>query len=141
MKKLIKIKSISDVITNSSTEVFIIKMDDRFNSIKDKLNCYDDFVFFEDEEYVKKYIVQHIEDNDLWDLDHLFDNMDLGWNFRDVIEYCKDTAKKSAEEIYEFFKEQFNKLVGYAWVEEADDCTTRIIDELNSYGYGCVDRC
>lgn len=34
MKKLIKIKSISDVITNSSTEVFVIKMDERFNAIK-----------------------------------------------------------------------------------------------------------
>ena len=40
------IKNITDVITNSSTEVFLIKMDEKFNEIKNALRCYKDFEFF-----------------------------------------------------------------------------------------------
>lgn len=34
-------------------EVFVIKMDEKFNEIKNALRCYKDFEFFENEEYVK----------------------------------------------------------------------------------------
>lgn len=109
--------------------------------LKNNLECSKYFEFFENEEYVKKFIIKNIEENNLYELSNLFDNVGLGWNFYDVIEYCKFTAEKTSEEIYEFFKRQFDKLIGYAWVEEDDSCSTFIIDELSSNGYYCVDRC
>lgn len=146
MKKLLKIKSISDVITNSSTEVFVIKMDEKFNEIKNSLRCYKDFEFFENEEYVKNFIIEHIKNNTLYELEDLFTcKIDFGnfsgWEFFNLIEYCRDNLEKTPEEIYEFFKSVFNQLIGYAWVEEEDNWSTDIIDELRHYGYSCTERC
>lgn len=145
MKKLIKIKSISDVITNSSTEVFVIKMDERFNAIKNNLECSKYFEFFDDEETVKDYVIKLIEDNNLCIIDNLLRNtVDINDSvdyFIDIITFCLKDLKKTPEEIYDFFKNVFNQLVGYAWVEEEDNCSTDIIDELYYHGYNCVDRC
>ena len=42
---------------------------------------------------------------------------------------------------FTFYYEIFNQLIGYAWVEEADDYSTDIIDELHYHGYSCTERC
>lgn len=102
--------------------------------------------FFENEEYVKNFIIEHIKNNTLYELENLFTyRIDFGnfsgWEFMNLIEYCYNTLKKSPEEIYVFFKSVFNQLIGYAWVEEADDCSTDIVDELHYHGYSCTERC
>ena len=56
MKQLIKIKSITDVITNSSTEVFLLKNDDAFKEFNDTLKLLKADYIFDSEKGLKDYI-------------------------------------------------------------------------------------
>ena len=58
-KKLIKIKSISDAITNSSTEVFLVKNDDKFKEFSKDFRYVLPCTVFATEEDVKKYFEEY----------------------------------------------------------------------------------
>ena len=122
-----KIKSITDVITNSSTEVFCYKLDDpEYERIKKAIPWlyWDEF---RTEEDIKKIVM----DPDYYELpwlsgvqcDHgpedsepVYDIMSE-WSFR---EHIKD--KKTPDEIWEFIKSFYMNLLGKAVCCFENDC-------------------
>ena len=68
--QLIKIKSITDVITNSSTEVFLLKNDTAFKEFNNSLETLHADYIFETEEDVKEYLSESYKGN-LYEYDYL----------------------------------------------------------------------
>lgn len=104
----VKIQSVSDVITNSSSEVFLTKVTENFK----KAFTEDDHKYFDaiilNEEDLKKWICE----KDYWqleELDEIVDNNPL-FNIYDELEKCG----KTLEEAFEFFKNCYTPLIGYA---------------------------
>lgn len=118
----LRIKSISDVITNSSSEVFVIKSDKKPNLD------------------LKKYITEHCADN-IWDNLYVFDKIPKGlrWLFtKDLITLIKENCNGTSgvggdcevytwEDGYELYKrkqhkpkltpEQWARDLGYSFEE------------------------
>lgn len=120
---LLKIKSITDVITNSSTEVYMIKFTD---GVEDRLKALENIGYrvFRTEEDIKDHIVQcfrEIQDGHwCYDLYDLFETEFFKENtkVKDVIDYTVlETilveSGKTAEEVFDFFSFMFKSLIGY----------------------------
>lgn len=117
MGRLVKIQSISDVITNSSSEVYLIAATEKFKeAFKGFENCFN--VIFLTEEDIKKYLIE----KNIWEIESDLDNVDIidhnplaDYNLMDTLE----SIGKTKEEIVEFFFPIYKPLLGYAiWTQE-----------------------
>lgn len=118
--KTLLIQSFSDIITNSSTEVFMVKSSKTLEEFNESLT-WQNFTIFNTEEDVKSYILKHsynlykldnfLEKNPLAELDYVLDE-----------EFLK-TIGKTKDEIFEFFKKPYiDGLLGKAIYSFMDDC-------------------
>lgn len=116
-KLLIKVQSFSDLITNSSSEVFVsVQNEDLINALK-QMNI--DYDIYNDEESLR----QAVEDNP-W----MFDGV-VGYNpYR---EFWMDELKenKTSDEIWDFFKSFYIHLIGKVIIDVDRDYLYRQEDE------------
>lgn len=161
-----KIKSIVNVITNSSTEVFLIKRDDTFFELLKTFNVNPDtFKFIESEDEIKKILLKGIasKKEGKWcdeydDFGELL-NMVLDSNYNPF--YCsyscendicdsviwrvmKNELGKTDEEIIDFFMPLFAKTIGYCsysycseGMSNPDEETLNTLGMIYKGGYEC----
>ena len=144
---LLKIKSITDVITNSSTEVFLLKNDDAFKEFNDSLELLKADYIFDSEEGLKEYL-SDAYNGVCYKYDYLSNflvsNPLADYNF---ICMARDTMKKSFDETWDFVKSCYLPLIGYAVITVEDNYLSdlqslefdRIRDFRTKHG-GYVDR-
>ena len=122
MKQLIKIKSVTDVITNSSTEVFLLKNTNAFKELNDSLRSLKADYIFDTEEALKEYLSDCYEGNS-YKYEYLSNFLDSNplANY-DFIYMVRDNLKKSFDETWEFVKSCYLPLIGYAVITAEDDC-------------------
>ncbi len=115
---IIPIQSITDIITNSSTEVFLLNLEDAEQFEKDydyRKGYFDEFKTIED---VRKYV----EKDDCEELDAFMEyNPYCSWNAGNVISVMKEKANKTDDQIWDFFKDLYVGLVGKA-ILVCDNC-------------------
>lgn len=130
MRYFFKIKSITDVITNSSTEVFLLHNDEKTQEVLNKLR-YVDIITFKTEKDVKDFIQANLYDlpnrqyfpSSIVKVDPLSE-----WSFVDMI----NEIGKSFDEMWEFVKSCYLPLIGYTYIECEDSCCgTEIGNELD----------
>jgi hypothetical protein len=143
MKKL-SIQSISDLITNSSTEVFLFKIDD---SLKEFFNdpeyshwkrSFDIFETFDD---LKKFL----KENQWWD--GYFTEID-GWpdsltnfNFESFVQDMK--GFRTEDEILDFFEPCFRDLIGkavFAWETDCGDFGWKLDADIDAFNKKQTDK-
>lgn len=128
-KILFDIQSQSDIITNSSTEVFLLSNE---NGAVEELitaflpNCHRWVTVFRTEEDVKNYLVEHFNsyDEEISSLSECLEFNPLltindSWNFDPVL---MEKYGFTPEKIVDFFFEPYRELVGKAMLSFADDC-------------------
>ena len=71
-RKLVKIKSISGVITNSSTEIYLFQVTDHFKEFFKGSEKYFNVIFLTEED-IKKYLLE----NDTWRIESDLDYVDI----------------------------------------------------------------
>ena len=121
MKQLIKIKSVTDVITNSSTEVFLLKNTNAFKELNDSLCSLKADYIFDTEEALKEYLSDCYEDNSYkyeYLSNFLASNPLANYDF---IYMVRDNLKKSFDETWEFVKSCYLPLIGYAVITVEDN--------------------
>lgn len=123
---LVKIQSISDIITNSSSEVFCIKTTENFQkAFKGFENLFD--AIFLTEEDIRKYLIESERWKIECDLDEVVDYNPLGswdlWN-------CIDSTGRTKEETVDFFLPAYKDLLGYAILRKDDNYNC---EKLNNY--------
>ena len=144
---LLKIKSITDVITNSSTEVFLLKNTNAFKELNDSLRSLKADYIFDTEEALKEYLSDCYEGNSYkyeYLSNFLVSNPLANYDFVNIV---KNELKKSFDEIWGFVKSCYLPLIGYAVITVEDDCLSvsqfleleRICDFKSKHG-GYVDR-
>lgn len=149
MKQLIKIKSITDVITNSSTEVFLLKNDDAFKEFNDTLKLLKADYIFDSEKGLKEYLSDAYNGNGFcFKYDYLSSFLDSNplANY-DFVNIVKNELKKSFDETWNFVKSCYLPLIGYAVITVEDNYLSdlqslefdRIRDFRTKHG-GYVDR-
>lgn len=114
MKQLIKIKSVTDVITNSSTEVFLLKNDDAFKEFNNSLESLKADYIFDSEERLKEYF-SDAYNSACYEYDYLSSFLDSNplANY-DFVNIVKNELKKPFDETWEFVKSCYLPLIGYA---------------------------
>lgn len=117
MGRLVKIQSISDVITNSSSEVYLIAATEKFKEAFKGFENYFNAIFLTEED-IKKYLIE----KDIWEIESDLDNIDI-IDHNPLSDFnLMDTLKgigKTKEEIVEFFFPIYKPLLGYAiWTQE-----------------------
>lgn len=117
MGRLVKIQSISDVITNSSSEVYLMAVTDKFRESFKGFEGYFRAMFLTEED-IKKYLLE----KSIWEIEEELDNVDI-INHNPLANYeLIDTLEdigKTKEEIVEFFFPIYKPLLGYAiWTQE-----------------------
>ena len=123
---LVKIQSISDIITNSSSEVFCIKATENFQkAFKGFENLFD--AIFLTEEDIRKYLIE----SERWkiesDLDEVVDYNPLGsWDLWNYV----DSTGRTKEETVDFFLPAYKDLLGYAILKKEDNY---YCEKLNNY--------
>lgn len=125
--KTVNILSYSDVITNSSSEVFVIA-----NSDVGKLP--EGF-----EEFSYSFVEDNIFDNDLyWLLNDIKDDLDLpdeiaGWNRSELLEKLR--KYKTDKEIIDFFKPLLEGILDHTVIDICDESGFNVekIDELYDF--------
>lgn len=147
MKQLIKIKSVTDVITNSSTEVFLLKNTNAFKELNDSLCSLKADYIFNTEETLKEYLSDCYEGNSYkyeYLSNFLVSNPLANYDF---IYMVRDNLKKSFDETWDFVKSCYLPLIGYAVITVEDNYLSdlqslefdRIRDFRTKHG-GYVDR-
>ena len=147
MKQLIKIKSVTDVITNSSTEVFLLKNTNAFKELNDSLRSLRADYIFDTEETLKEYLSDCYEGNSYkYEYLSIFLDSNPLANY-DFIYMVRDNLKKSFDETWNFVKSCCLPLVGYAvsTVEDSDlsDLQSLEFDRIREFRTkhgGYVDR-
>ena len=144
---LLKIKSITDVITNSSTEVFLLKNTNAFKELNDSLRSLKADYIFDTEEALKEYLSDCYEGNS-YKYEYLSNFLDSNplANY-DFVNIVKNELKKSFDEIWGFVKSCYLPLIGYAVITVEDNYLSdlqslefdRICDFRTKHG-GYVDR-
>ena len=121
MKQLIKIKSITDVITNSSTEVFLLKNNDVFKEFNNSLELLKADYIFDSEEGLKEYL-SDAYNGACYKYDYLSSFLDSNplANY-DFVNIVKNELKKSFDETWEFVKSCYLPLIGYAVISVEDN--------------------
>ena len=115
------VQSFSDIITNSSSEVFVSTIND---SLIDALKQLDvDYIYISDEAYLRKLV-----ETESWRLTEVVDfNPYYEWWFEDVEKH------KTPDEIWEFFKSFYIDLIGKVIIDVDRDDLYRQEDEHNIY--------
>ena len=118
---LLKIKSLTDVITNSSTEVFLLKNTNAFKELNDSLCSLKADYIFDTEEALKEYLSDCYEGNS-YKYEYLSNFLDSNplANY-DFIYMVRDNLKKSFDETWEFVKSCYLPLIGYAVITTEDN--------------------
>lgn len=147
MRQLIKIKSVTDVITNSSTEVFLLKNTNAFKELNDSLEWLKADYIFDSEEGLKEYL-SDAYNGVCYKYDYLSSVLDSNplANY-DFVNIVKDELKKSFDETWEFVKSCYLPLIGYVLFTIEDNHLSdlqslefdRIRDFRTKHG-GYVDR-
>lgn len=115
------IQSFSDIITNSSSEVFVSTKNDDLIKALDQLGIY--YYSYEDEESLRKAV----EDN-AWDFNEFVSyNPYNEWWFDEL------KANKTSDELWEFFKSFYTDLIGKIVVEVDRDYLYAKEREKNIY--------
>lgn len=117
MGRLVKIQSISDVITNSSSEVYLMATTEKFKEAFKGFEKYFRAIFLTEED-IKKYLIE----KDIWEIESDLDYVDIidhnplaDFNLMDSLK----GIGKTKEEIVEFFFPVYKPLLGYAiWTQE-----------------------
>ena len=119
--RLLKIKSLTDVITNSSTEVFLLKNTNAFKELNDSLRSLKADYIFDTEEVLKEYLSDCYEGNS-YKYEYLSNFLDSNplANY-DFIYMVRDNLKKSFDETWEFVKSCYLPLIGYAVITTEDN--------------------
>lgn len=139
MKKvIIDIQSMSDIITNSSTEVFVLNAD---NSGLEELiqalapNFKSWFEIFKTEDDVKKYLLERLNEYESYELRDFDEYLDWNPLYNIVDSYAfgdwmPNMTKygMTKEKLVDFFFEPYKALVGKAILSFDDDC--RVPDEI-----------
>jgi hypothetical protein len=126
--KILDIQSVSDIITNSSSEVFVINSNnDALKELIQKLNINDSYylTFFETEDDVKKFLLDECHNYDcLSELDGFIDCNVLRHIFYDSSLSIKDIENKgiSLEKVIDLFFPFYQHLVGRIILSFEDDC-------------------
>lgn len=128
-KILFEIQSQSDIITNSSTEVFLLSNE---NGAVEELitaflpNYHHWVTVFRTEEDVKKFLVEHFNsyDEEINSLSECLEFNPLltindAWNFDPVL---MEKYGFTPEKVVDFFFEPYRELVGKAMLSFEDDC-------------------
>ena len=96
----ILIQSFSDIITNSSSEVFVSSSSDELLQALKELNI--DYDCYHNEEELRKAVEENY-----WDFDEVVEFNPYGeWWFADI------KARKTCDELWEFFKSFYIDLIG-----------------------------
>ena len=126
MGKLVKIQSLSDLITNSSSEVYLCKVTENFKNTFKGLEKEFSAIFFTEED-IKKYLLE----SERWKLEEELDNI-LTYNPLgdcNLWDWCKDAAGRTKEEIVDFFFPAYKCLLGYALFEREDTYEWDVFDD------------
>lgn len=115
------VQSFSDIITNSSSEVFVSTINDSLIEALKQLNV--DYIYITDEAYLRKLV-----ETESWRLTEVVDfNPYYEWWFEDI------EKNKTPDEIWEFFKSFYIDLIGKVIVDVDRDYLYRQEDEHNIY--------
>lgn len=127
---LVKIQSISDIITNSSSEVFCIKVTDNFRNAFKGFEKYFTAIFLTEQD-IKDYLIKA----EAWNIESDIEESPLMEGFYsplsdyNVLDVCNQIGK-TKEEIVDFFYPAYKHLLGYA-IYSCED--TYDWDKLNNY--------
>lgn len=117
MGRLVKIQSISDVITNSSSEVYLMATTEKFKEAFKGFEKYFRAIFLTEED-IKKYLIE----KDIWEIESDLGEVDIIQSNPLGDYYLLNTLEnigKTKEEIVEFFFPVYKPLLGYAiWTQE-----------------------
>lgn len=118
---LIEIQSVSDIITNSSSEVFLTDSKPTIELL-DRAEI--EYVKFDTEEDIKNYIFSG--SYCLYDLDDVLDYNPLSYDhsLEELLEY------HTKEEIWEFFKPWYKALLGKVFVNVDRDYYYRQLEKV-----------
>ena len=127
MKKVLIIQSVSDLITNSSSEVFLFENSDVLKDFFEHNKFYGGTdVRFESIDQVKEYVK---ENNYLEALDTLTEWIGSDWE--SVVSGLENY--KTFDEIFDFYKFKFEGLVGKTMVVIDNNYSSDLIDKLSYY--------
>ena len=113
MRKLIPIQSVSDIITNSSSEVFMTLATEFNEKFLQSIGV--GYVKFTGLDDVRKFI----KENGAWSLDGVLEwnpYADQDWFIEALQQFHSDDA------IWEFFKPMYRDLTGKLFIYEDRDC-------------------
>ena len=133
MRGIIKIKNITDVITNSSSEVFIVKSDKPKLDMKDDVKCH-----YKDHYWGGIYELDNVPNGLKWILtDELIETIKENCNGSSVM--GGDCRVYNWEDGYEWYKRHYNKpkLTPKQWAE----CLGKSLDDLQSVIVVNIDCC
>ena len=138
---ILKIQSISDIITNSSSEVFVLNGEnDKFKELFSTLTGYHQtcFDFIANEEDLKKFLVKCFGDYETEMLSDALDSINPLETLRYDIEYYEEKGF-TKEKLVDFFLPFYKKLIGTVFFE-ADDSTIYNNCELDHF-FGVMGNC
>lgn len=126
--KILEIQSVSDIITNSSSEVFVINsnndaLKELINSLNENDSYY--FTYFETENDVKQFLLKNCNDYDcLSEIDGFIECNVLHNIFYHSGLSIKDLEKKgiSLEKVVDLFFPFYKDLIGKIVLSFEDDC-------------------
>jgi len=129
-RKALVIQSISDLITNSSSEVFLFETNDALKSFfKENKFFGGTATTFDTIEDVKKFVIEQSYDVEVLDLLSVVKYTGSDW-------YCLyDCLKdyKTPDEIFDFFKFKFEDLVGKTIVTIDNNYSDDLVTDLKVY--------
>lgn len=144
----ISIRSITDIITNSSSEAFIYKLDDpEYAELKDymlqkKALFSDTFIEIKSLDDVKSLVINDNYYHGWQDLmydccgytpkpDWIFPEKDIFGDIYDLDDLMKETGK-TKEELWEEYKHDYDPVVGYAYASLSNNSSEGPIDEIEA---------
>lgn len=118
---LVEIQSVSDIITNSSSEVFLTDSKPTIELL-DRAGI--EYVKFDTEEDIKNYILQN--DYNAYLLDEVleYNPYSTEWEIETLLKY------HTKEEIWEFYKPCYKELLGKAFVNVDRDYYYRQLEKV-----------
>ena len=142
----ISIRSITDIITNSSSEAFIYKLDDpEYAELKDymlqkKALFSDTFIEIKSLDDVKPLVLNNYYgwQDLMYDCcgytpkpDWIFPEKDIFGDIYDLDDLMKETGK-TKEELWEEYKHDYDPVVGYAYASLSNNSSEGPIDEIEA---------
>ena len=137
IRKIISIQSISDIITNSSSEVFVINANNEaFVELMNKfINPVGGYMeVFSTEEDLKNYFIKTFFEYNCYDEFHEYLTFNPLQILQDEFYFYKDEFEASGlnvEEIVDAFLPAYKPLIGKAILTFADDC--HYPDEIDEF--------